>query len=540
VTKRTCWAATRLRAGILIPCLFAISLLQLHLVPAGAQDKSPLATTQTGQLRGATRLDGGAEFLGIPYAQPPVGDLRWHEPLAAKPWSGTRDATAFGAPCAQPDLGDWNQHDAQTGQEDCLFLNVITPEWPVKKPLPVMLWLHGGANEGGTASSALYKDGTLAHHGVVLVTVNYRLGIFGFMAHPALTAESTHHASGNYGLADQILALHWVIDNIARFGGDPRNITVFGQSAGAIDTGMLMTSALSKHLFQRAIEESGASLSVTLTPLAQAEQNGETLAASLKAPAGDAGLKALRLISAKDLLADLAILNPHPHFGPDMDGWIVAESPAAVFQAGQEAPIPLLYGVTTREFGAGIFGMSKTPDGVRTSIALVSGNLAQKVWTAYGLADGGQGAADPKYGSTADQWAADMVFRCPAVMQGALHSAARQPTFEYEFNRSTPGQETAVHSSELPYVMGYFPKAGNIGGVFSEVDLKLADVMETYWTNFARSGDPNSAAVPEWPPLGESRAYVQFQQDGRVVQAAGLRSAQCKAFGEVLAGNNRR
>jgi para-nitrobenzyl esterase len=167
-------------------------------------------TIQSGQIKGAARPAGGAEFLGIPYAQPPLGDLRWREPQPAKAWSEVRDATKFGAACAQRDLGGWNRHDVENGKEDCLFLNVMTPKWPAKEKLAVMVWLHGGGNEGGSASSDLYKDGTLVQHGVILVTVNYRLGIFGFMAQRGLEQESPHHASGNYGLLDQILALHWV------------------------------------------------------------------------------------------------------------------------------------------------------------------------------------------------------------------------------------------------------------------------------------------------------------------------------------------
>src|SRR6266536_2411205 len=258
--------------------LIPVFLLQAQVVAATGE---LIVGTTRGSLKGATRALGGAEFLGIPYAQAPVGDLRWHEPLETKPWTGVRDATTFGAPCAQAILGDWNRHDAETSKEDCLFLNVMTPVWPPKTPLPVMVWFHGGANAGGTASSPLYKDGTLVQHGIVLVTVNYRLGIFGFFAHPELTRESVHKASGNYGLMDQIAALRWVRQNIAAFGGDPDNITVFGQSAGAQDTSLLMTSSLAKNLFHRAIAESGSAFMRQLAPLPDAERSGEALAVKL-------------------------------------------------------------------------------------------------------------------------------------------------------------------------------------------------------------------------------------------------------------------
>jgi para-nitrobenzyl esterase len=501
---------------------------------ARAADDPLVVTTKSGQVRGTARPSGGAEFLGIPYAQPPVGDLRWHEPLPAKPWSGVRDTATFGAPCAQPVLGDWNRTDAEASKEDCLFLNVITPVWPAKTPLPVMFWLHGGANEGGTASSSLYKDGTLVQHGVLLVTVNYRLGVFGFFAHPALTAESAHHSSGNYGLADQALALRWVVDNIAKFGGDPTNITVFGQSAGAMDTGMLMASSV-KDLFQKAIAESGSPIYPPLGHLTDAEQAGERLATALKAPAGDAALPFLRKIPPQDLIKALADQGPGQAqpFRPVIDGWLITRSPIRVFSSGDEAQIPLLIGTTTREFG----WPSGTADQVRTRIQTTTGEQSPKVLAAYGLADAAQPADDPLYGTAADQWAADALFRCPSTTEAAWHYAAHHPTYEYEFEHAIPGQEAegAVHSADLPYVFGFFPKSGNIAGKFGEIDTKLADLMETYWTNFAKTGNPNADKLPAWPQFGDSRTYLIFKQDGSVTTAAGLRSRQCDVLREVAA-----
>jgi para-nitrobenzyl esterase len=520
--------------------LLAIACFSQASTCAAQTEKQPdefLVRTASGPLRGVVRPDNGAEFLGIPYAQPPVGDLRWHEPLPVKPWIGVRTAASFGAPCAQPVLGDWNRHDAEAGKEDCLFLNVMTPVWPAKQPLPVMLWIHGGANEGGTASSALYKDGTLIRHGVLLVTVNYRLGIFGFFAHPALSAESAHQGSGNYGLMDQILALRWVSENIANFGGDPNNITVFGQSAGAVDIGLLMTSGLSKDLFRRAIAESGTSFSVPLAPLAAAGKAGEAFAAGLQLPAGEEGLKQLRQLTAQQLLASQSSQSPHPHFGPDIDGWAIARQPASVFAAGEEAAIPLLFGTTAREFGAAIFGIPTARDALRKTIADFFGALAARALAAYGLAEGTQASDDPLYGSPADQWAADLAFRCPATAQGIWHNAAHHPTYEYEFAHAIPGQEVqgAVHSSDLPYVFGYFPKWGNIAGNFTDMDIQLSGLMESYWTNFAKTGNPNSAGLPGWPQFGVERKFIRFQQDGKVVPLASLRDGPCGAYRDSLA-----
>lgn len=401
-----------------------------------------------------------------------------------------------------------------------------------------MLWIHGGANEGGTASSALYKDGTLVGHGIVLVTVNYRLGIFGFFPHPALSAESSH-GSGNYGLMDQILALRWVRENIANFGGDPNNITVFGQSAGAVDTGLLMTSGLSKDLFERAIAESGTSFSPPLAPLGAAEKAGETFAASLKLPAGEEGLKRLRQLTAQQLLASQSSQSPRPQFGPDIDGWVIARQPASVFAAGEEAAIPLLFGTTAREFGAATFGIPTAQDALRKTIADFFGGLAPRALAAYGLAEGAQAGDDPLYGSPADQWAADLVFRCPATAQGGWHNAAHHPTYEYEFAHAIPGQEVqgAVHSSDLPYVFGYFPKWGNIAGKFTEMDTQLSGLMESYWTNFAKTGNPNSEGLPDWPQFGVERKFIRFQEDGKVVSLTSLRDGPCGVYRTSLAAH---
>jgi para-nitrobenzyl esterase len=288
--------------------------------------------------------------LGIPFAEPPVGDRRWREPVPVQPWSGVREASAFGSPCAQPVMGDWNRHDAENSKEDCLYLNVVTPEWPARKPLPVMVWIPGGSNEGGSGTGPLFNDGTLVRHGVLLVTINYRLGVFGFFSHAGLSAESTHHVSGNYGLMDQILALHWVLENIASFGGDPTNITLFGESAGSADLGWLMTSPLAKNLFQRAIAESGSPIIPAPEALTR-EAQGAQFAAHL--PGSPTTVKALRQLPAKDLLAAQTNREARPSIGPFVDGWVITQSPASVFAGGQESPIPLLFGTTSRQFGGG-------------------------------------------------------------------------------------------------------------------------------------------------------------------------------------------
>jgi para-nitrobenzyl esterase len=234
---------------------FFAMYMVLATMPATAAGSGPIVAVTGGRVQGATLEKGGAVFKGMPFAQPPVGELRWREPMPVKPWAGAHDATEFGAPCAQtPQL---QPALAKVSKEDCLFLNVWTPEWPSRSRKPVMVWIPGGGNFAGASSLSVFDGESLAGRGVVLVSLNYRLGVFGFFAHPQLTRESPHHASGNQGILDQIAALKWVRDNIARFGGDPSNVTIFGESAGSLDVSVLMTSPLSKGLFRQVIGESG-------------------------------------------------------------------------------------------------------------------------------------------------------------------------------------------------------------------------------------------------------------------------------------------
>ena len=514
----------------------AIAVMLLPGPPAAAARAAahgPLVATADGWLRGLPRPGGGAEFLGIPYAQPPVGPLRWRAPRPVKSWRGVRPAVAFGQPCAQPPLGPWNQRAAATGRENCLFLNVIAPHWPVKKPLPVMFWIHGGANIGGSGVGPLYNAGTLVDHGVVLVTINYRLGIFGFLAAPALSRESRHHASGDYGLMDQILALKWVRSNIARFGGDPHDITVFGQSAGGTDTGLLMASR-ARGLFQRAIEESGTPFIPPVDSLRKAERDGARLLAALGVPPGAAGIAALRKLPAHALIAKMATL-PRGKLAfpqPDVDGWVIPRVPLATFAAGREAPVPLLFGTTTREMN---FPMPVAM--IRATIRSTTGPLAPRVLVLYGFAHGGQGTSSPEYGSGVNQWLADVTFRCPAVLEARWHTAGHHIAYEYQFDHPLPGQPFAVHSSELPYVFGFFPgpgtdsdPLGESAAPFTRADHSLSRLMERYWTNFARSGDPNGPGLPEWPAFGARQRYIQFLKDGHVALASHIRRAQCSLF----------
>ncbi len=274
----------------------------------------PIVGVTGGQVQGAALEKGGAVFKGLPFAQPPVGALRWREPMPVKPWAGVRDAAAFGAPCTQG--SQFIRTPGVVAKEDCLYLNIWTPEWPSRSKKPVMVWIPGGGNYFGSGSTPTFDGDSLARHGVVVVTLNYRLGNFGFFSHPRLTRESPHHASGNQGILDQIAALHWVRDNIAKFGGDPRNVTIFGESAGSLDVSVLMTSPLSRGLFKRAIGESGSVVGIgnPLT-LAQAEKNGAA-AATRWGLAVAASAQDMRGVAADDILkADPNFAQTHPDLG---------------------------------------------------------------------------------------------------------------------------------------------------------------------------------------------------------------------------------
>jgi para-nitrobenzyl esterase len=466
----------------------------------------------------------GAVFKGIPFAQPPVGELRWREPMPVVAWAGIRDADASGPPAAQPALG-WNAKSASASREDCLYLDVWTPTGPSPARNPVMVWIHGGANVAGAGGfDPLYDGASLIGHGVVLVVIEYRLGILGFFAHPELTRESPHHASGNYGILDQIAALGWVRDNIARFGGDPGNVTVFGQSAGSIDVLALMASPLSRGLFQRAIGESGALAGTMTQTQEEGEEAGVRIAGKLRSPAHDT-LAFLRSLAPGELMKAGGEIRPFT-----TDGWVFPNSPLRVWSAGKEHLVPLVIGSNAVEFPAG-----GSLDDIRHAMRDTFGGLAPKALALYGLAENEQpAAADPIYGDVADQWGSDL-FRCPAVIHGEWHSAAGNPVWEYEFDRAIPPRPRVGHSSDLPYVFGNLWATGSQGGDFQGADRELSTIMQAYWTNFAKTGNPNGPGLPAWPKFdGRERKYLRFSTAAAVTPEKNQRGPFCDLFREVM------
>ena len=490
----------------------------------------PIVSVTGGQIRGSARA-GGAVFKGIPFAAAPTGERRWREPMAVQAWSGVRDATKFGAICPQaptPIVGD----AIKTASEDCLFLNVWTAQWPTAGAArPVMVWIPGGGNFAGAASQGVYDGEPLARRGVVVVTLNYRLGAFGFFSHPALTRESPRKASGNQGILDQIAALRWVQENIARFGGDPKNVTIFGESAGSLDVSVLMTSPLSKGLFHRAIAESGAVVLVgEPSTLADAEKRGQAAASRWKVPA-DASLDTLRKVSTADILGaepnffGEGIADSFPNLGITVDGYVFPRKPAQVFAVGQQHRVPMLLGSNGREQVPGSTLAKDLPD----AIAKRYGPLAPRALTLYA------GAPDPVYGTPAEQWGTDSSFRCSTVAQAMWHAAAGNPAFEYEFVHVPPERAAlgATHASELSHVFGTYEQGVLAVGPpakATEADARLSDVMQRYWTNFAKTGDPNGPGLPKWPKFDtKSRDYVEFATSGATAKQ-GLRRPFCDLF----------
>lgn len=479
---------------------------------------------RSGKLAGDSLSGGGGVFKGIPYAAAPTGTRRWQSPQPVGAWQGARNATTYAAACEQPSQG-WNDSLLASMSEDCLYLNVWTPAIHPKKHLPVMVWIHGGAFVGGAGTDPMFAGDELVKRGVVLVTLNYRLGIFGFYAHPDLTRDSIHHSSGNFALEDQLAALQWVHDNVAAFGGDNENITVFGQSAGGMSVLTLLASPLSRGQFQRAIVESGAILGgPPMKRLKDAEMAGSEFA-------GTDSLQSLRDLPAAELLKRFgSFVSTHrgSRMGPVIDEYVLSSDPSEAIRLGQQHNVPLMIGNNARE-GFGRLGEDALPDVIKQFY----GDDAAAALPLYGK-------PDPVLGSPGAQWLTDTSFRCSAVVTAKRYAAGGSPVYSYQFEQSIPGREAegAAHSYELPYVFGNLLPSGVLAGPFGAADRQLSNVMTTYWSNFAKQGDPNGAGLPVWPKFGESAgAYMRFSSAlaEDVQPAQGLRQPQCRLFEAKLA-----
>lgn len=392
-----------------------------------------------------------------------------------------------------------------------------------------MVWIHGGAFANGAGTSATFEGAQLMARDVVLVTINYRLGVFGFLAHPELTKQAPRGSSGNYGLEDQVAALRWVKANIGQFGGDPANVTIFGQSAGGASVLNLVASPLTKGLFGKAIVQSGAARqAIAPATLERAERSGAQFV-------GSQGIERLRNLT-KDELVKLAGSNSGTaiRFGPSIDGYVLTRDPATALRERRGPALPMLIGSNSRE-GIG------PPEAGRLmgSIAGAFGKNADAALRFYGLSGGAAGAADPLLGTPAEQFATDSTFRCGSVQVARLNAAASAPTWQYQFEHFVPGREKAgaAHSFEVPYVFGTLSSTGYSAADYGAADWRLSKLMTDYWTNFARTGDPNGPGLPHWPRYQiADRGYLRFSsQLPRDAQAAAdLRGEICRLFPDKI------
>jgi para-nitrobenzyl esterase len=515
----------------------AALLLSITAPPAASADSGhdPLVVRTThGTVRGAADPDGGRVFQSIPFAASPTGELRWRPPQPAAAWSGVRDATAPASPCPQlpltllPDGGPVLPGDSnRTGStsEDCLYLNVWTPARTGNRTLPVLVWLHGGGNAYGAGSD--YNGAALAARGVVVVTVNYRLGALGFLSHPALSAESADHASGDYGLMDQQAALRWVRSNIGAFGGDRTRVTLAGQSAGSVDTCLHITSPTAKGLFHRAVQQSGSCVSHgALTPLtlAAAEMKGQSFAASVGCTAPSTAPACLRAVPTTELIRGAPGAAP-PLWGANTGPSILPVSPDKAWAAGRVNAVPTLSGSTHDEYRyfTALYvdllgGGPLTPQTYAALIRLQHPDRAAAVLDTY------PASAYPSPNLAYSAVGTDQRFACPARADSRLYSG-RVPVYAYEFNDPQappfiPAPHTpqgAFHASELAYL---FPM--NALPLLTPAQRRLSATMAGYWVRFAATGNPNGPGAAIWPRYAADRDRIQVLAPDRTAPTTGF------------------
>ncbi len=476
------------------------------LVSASVIAASPVQTAN-GQIEGSTSADSKVRiFKGIPFAAPPVGELRWKAPQPPANWDGVRKATAFGARCMQAHIYSDMVFRDNGPSEDCLYLNVWTPAAEAGAKLPVMVWIYGGGFAAGSASEPRQDGERLAEKGVVVVSLNYRLGIFGFFAHPELAKESDHDSAGNYGLLDQVAALEWVHKNIAAFGGDPSNVTIFGESAGSFSVSALMASPLTQGLFEHAIGESGAFFGKTLQ--AKSLKESEELDKKFGESIGGTTLAALRAKSANQLLEE-ATRQKGLRFVPNIDGYFLPEDPYSIYAAGKQRHVPLLAGWNADEGSyETVFGKEKpTLQNYVARIRAMYGDKADTILSAYPAANDQQAkraaqdlAGDRFIGYSTWKW---------IEMQSATGDS---PVYRYRFEDAPPADPTdpksasrgAYHSAEIEFV---FEALASKHLSWRAEDRRLSDIMATYWSNFAKNGNPNGDDLAKWPTYIKDNGY---------------------------------
>jgi len=494
-----CHALGGIDMGVRLQFLMLFTIL-FSLVPLESYGaSSPQVKTDTGTVEG--KANGPVRsFLGIPYAAPPIGELRWKPPAPAARWSGVRVATEFGSRCMQGRVySDMVFRDPGIN-EDCLYLNVWTPAKNTKAKLPVMVWVHGGGFMAGATSEPRQDGGVLARQGVVVVTMNYRLGIFGFFALEELAAESDKKAAGNYGLLDQVAALEWVHRNIAAFGGDTENVTIFGESAGSFSVSALMASPVAKGLFHKAIGESGAAFSsdsLRFEPMAVRARRDSQFAGSVL---GVRTLRELRTIPADKLLAAATKKEDGerpPRFAPDIDGYFLPESVPEIFAQGKQSDVPLLAGWNHAEGSVEAVRGQSLLENLKATATKDFGEKSEDFLHLYPATSDAQ-ARRSLQDLAGDRFIAWSTWK----WLEAQTTTGKQPVYRYRFDLGFPHAPEipdpgAYHSAEIEYVFGMLDSKAGVP--WRAEDRALSDQMQKYWSNFARSGNPNGPGLPQWP-----------------------------------------
>lgn len=488
------------------------ALLVLNSGVVGAAAPQLTVETAQGKVAGKLILDGSQKaFLGLPYAAPPIGDLRWKAPQPPLPWKGMRDATSFGGRCEQYHI--WNDYIfLDSGPtEDCLYLNVYVPASATKaSKLPVMVWIHGGGFVAGAGSEPRYTNSLLVGKGVVLVTINYRLGVFGFLTSEELAKENGGHA-GNYGLMDMAAALRWVKQNIGSFGGDAGNVTIFGESAGSFAVNALTVAPEARGLFEKAIGESGAFFGSVLpmSPVAEREKHDQAWIDSL----GVKNLAELRNLPAEKIIEAVqgkSIIG----FGPVIDGSFLPESVADAYAAGREARVPMIIGWNHDE-RAGTVSQGMTAAKWKAYAAEHYGPKAEEFLAAF------PANSDEQAVRSADDFTtAGMIALGAWRWAEAAAQSGKAPVYRYRFDRPAPPEENhpqgkyAFHSDELEYVFGTLDVRH--GATWEPADRKLSEEIIEYWTDFAKTGDPNGAGLPHWSRYDKGGMVIHL--DDRITE----------------------
>jgi len=489
----------------LLPFLLLLGIVRAAAPASGVE--GPLVHITGGQLRGVGTQEGVRAFLGIPYALPPVGNLRWRAPQPPPPWDGVREARHFGPRAMQSYRWSDMVFRSERVDEDCLYLNVWTPDGA--SGLPVLVYFHGGGLVAGDGSELRYDGAGLARRGIVVVTLNYRLGVFGFLVHPGLRAEDPQGCAGNYGFLDQLAALRWVRDNIASFGGDPAKVTLAGQSAGAASVCAQVLSPQAKGLFRAAVAQSGSMVGRHAPiALSEAETRGQELARAANA----SDIASLRALPATELLC-LSEQAGMPRIGPCIDGRYLVEPARTSLEFGRQADVPLLIGWTSEEIGEGtLLGMEPlTIEGFRRAVLRLYGEHAEEVIKAF----------EPKTEGEVRACAAALasegfIVRPTWIWSDLQAKTGGKPVYRYRFTRSLPQRhdsgssvtrgDLAHHSDDLPYWFGNLVLLDWLA--WDEGDRACEAVMQAAFVNFIRSGNPNGPGVPEWPWIQASTPKV--------------------------------